>query len=266
MSSSAQPSNLAALLNRYQLRTDDAGSLVLVGGHEFNATWLQELREPLPERHKAQQLDGTQTHTAQQQAQTSTGQQQNSTDSHTGQQQDGSCQADAAAGLEGHPAATVPQADAAASCEVGAAAAGAPAGQLQQQEQQQQQQKEQELQQQQEDEQQEQEQQRQQQQQQQRRRLPAVVPRVIVELLPRELGLLLGRPGPAVERLVGECEARGYGGLVLEVGGCVEMLLCNALVRAVWCAWLGHAVQDIAYIGRPCVPALCAEWHLPIDT
>jgi hypothetical protein len=30
-----------------QLRVDDSGQLALVGGHEFNATWIQELRAPL---------------------------------------------------------------------------------------------------------------------------------------------------------------------------------------------------------------------------
>jgi len=38
--------------------------------------------------------------------------------------------------------------------------------------------------------------------------VPAVVPRVIVELTPQETMLLLGRPGPAIDRLVEECDTK----------------------------------------------------------
>jgi hypothetical protein len=44
-----------------------------------------------------------------------------------------------------------------------------------------------------------------------------VMPRVIVELAPRQLvARLLSRPGPAVDAIVAEVAARGYDGVVLE--------------------------------------------------
>ncbi|KAI8474416.1 MAG: hypothetical protein J3K34DRAFT_518157 [Monoraphidium minutum] len=113
----------------YQLRLDPDGQLALVGGHEFNASWIGELRAPLP-------------------------------------------------GAEGGGggAACAEGAEAGGEQECSAAARGAAAGAAP----------------------------------------PLVVPRVIVELDGRGVGLLLGRPGPAIERLLEEVTKRGYDGLVLE--------------------------------------------------
>jgi len=140
-----------------QLRVDDEGQLALVGGHEFNATWLGELRAP---------LDTTTT---------------SSSGGDVGAEADQStvkaaaaaaAAADCSQGADEPGAGSSQQTCSSSSGSGGAAAGGAvPAP-------------------------------------------PLVVPRVVVELGGRELGLLLSRPEPAIDRLVevgvGPQEGGGY--------------------------------------------------------
>lgn len=141
----------------YQLRTDGEGALVLTGGHEFNATWLQELRAPLAPASEGGGVDGGSDGGG-------------DGDSSSGGEQDGAqaCgSGEAGGGGDGEQKQT---------CSAGEAAAAAKGDSA-----------------------------------------PVrVLPRVVVELAPRELGLLLGRPAPAIERLVQEAERRGYDGFVLD--------------------------------------------------
>jgi hypothetical protein len=108
---------------------EEGGALALVGGHEYNATWLAELRAPV---------------------------------SGGGDSDEGALQADQACGNDGSGDGGGDN-EAKKTC----------AANLEKQ-----------------------------QQQHPSPPPPLIVPRVVVELAPRDLGLLLGRPGPAIDRLV----------------------------------------------------------------
>jgi hypothetical protein len=130
-----------------KLRVDDQKQLALVGGHEFNATWLAELRAPLPDGSSGGGSSG--------------------------------CSSDGEGGSQ------TCSADGSSTAGVDEIAAKPP---------------------------------------------PLIVPRVVVELGGQELGLLLTRPGPAIERLV-------------EVSGHTDRFRSRSTVHAFW-RWAPRHIQS----------------------